>query len=349
MDTIFFRADSSNIIGAGHIYRCINLANFLKKKYKIHFICRKLKGNLIHKIKSKKFRVFINYSRINYLHPKIWSKENQIEDAEFIKKKLKKKYKLIISDHCGLGKTWGKEIKNSFVKHLAIDDFKYFNKECDYYLNYNYSTRSLLSKNKNTTYFCGERYILSGHNILFKKKKKNKFYKRLLVFFGSVDKENFTQSLYNFFKVVDYKSIKVEILVGINHKFKKKFKKIKKKKNLSFIFKQVKNFNNFYKAYDLVLSAVNTTMYEQIKAGFKPFVIAQNDHQNKIIKSLEEKKLVKKFDFKIKNRKKTKYLLESHKNLYQRPESKIVSLIKKNSTKHVAKKIDNIIDSLKYK
>ena len=234
MDTIFFRADSSNLIGAGHIYRCINLANFLKEKYKIHFICRKLKGNLIHKIKSEKFRVFINNSRKNYLHPKIWSKENQIEDAKFINKKLKKKHKLIISDHYGLGKTWGKKIKSSFVKHLAIDDFKYFNKECDYYLNYNYSTRLLLSKNKNTKFFCGEKYILNGHNILFKKKKKNKFYKRLLVYFGSVDKGNFTQSLYNFFKVVDYKSIKVDILVGVNYKFKKKLKKIKKKKKFEF-------------------------------------------------------------------------------------------------------------------
>lgn len=116
---------------------------------------------------------------------------------------------------------------------------------------------------------------------------------------------------------------------------------------MSFIFNQVKNFNNFYKTYDLVLSAVNTTMYEQIKAGFKPLVVAQNNHQKEIIKSLEEKKLIKKFDFKIKDKKKIEYLLESHKNLYQIPGSKVASLIKKNSTKHVAKKIDNIINNIK--
>ena len=34
-------------------------------------------------------------------------------------------------------------------------------------------------------------------------------------------------------------------------------------------------------------------MYEQIKAGFKPFVIAQNNDQIKIIQNLEKKNLLK--------------------------------------------------------
>ena len=165
MDKIFFRADSSNTIGAGHIYRCINLARFLKKKYKIVFICRELKGNLIHKIKSEKFEVYKNKQKISFSHPKIWSKKNQLDDAKFIKQKIKKKYKLIISDHYGLGKIWGKKIKDTFKKHLAIDDLKYFNKACDYYLNYNFPKRLLISKVKNVKYFCGENYILNGHKI----------------------------------------------------------------------------------------------------------------------------------------------------------------------------------------
>ena len=89
MDKIFFRADSSNTIGAGHIYRCINLARFLKKKYKIVFICRELKGNLIHKIKSEKFEVYKNKQKISFSHPKICQK-NQLDDAKFIKQKIKK-------------------------------------------------------------------------------------------------------------------------------------------------------------------------------------------------------------------------------------------------------------------
>ncbi len=347
MDKIFFRADSSNTIGAGHIYRCINLARFLKKKYKIVFICRELKGNLIHKIKSEKFEVYKNKQKISFSHPKIWSKKNQLDDAKFIKQKIKKKYKLIISDHYGLGKIWGKKIKDTFKKHLAIDDLKYFNKACDYYLNYNFPKRLLISKVKNVKYFCGENYILNGHKIFFKKKKKSKQSKKLLVFFGSVDRKNFSKSSYDFFKELDYKNLKVDILVGINHKFKKKFLKIKKRENLRFIFNRVENFNKFYKAYDLVLSAANTTMYEQIKAGFKPFVIAQNNDQIKIIQNLEKKKLIKKFNFKIKNEKKIKYLINSHKNFFEKPKSKIALLIKRNSTESVAKKIDKIIKNLK--
>ena len=347
MDKIFFRADSSRTIGTGHVYRCINLARLLKKKYKIFFICRELEGNLIRKIKSEKFKIYKNNQKISFSHPKKWSKKNQLEDFKFIKQKLKKKYKLIISDHYGLGKIWGNKIKDIFEKHLAIDDLKYFNKVCDYYLNYNYPKRLIISKAKNTKYFCGENYIINGHKIFFKKKKKIKKYKKLLIFFGSVDRKNFSKSSYDFFKYLNYKNLKVDILVGINHKFKKKFMRIKKNKNVSFIFNRVKNFNKFYEIYDFVLSAANTTMYEQIKAGFKPFVIAQNDNQIKIVKNLEKKKLIKKFNFKIKNKKKIQYLFDSHKNFYEKPGSKVALLIKKNSTENVAKKIDKIIYNIK--
>ena len=146
--------------------------------------------------------------KISFSHPKIWSKKNQLDDAKFIKQKIKKKYKLIISDHYGLGKIWGKKIKDTFKKHLAIDDLKYFNKACDYYLNYNFPKRLLISKVKNVKYFCGENYILNGHKIFFKKEKKSKQSKKLLVFFGSVDRKNFSKSSYDFFKELDYKNLK---------------------------------------------------------------------------------------------------------------------------------------------
>ena len=347
MEKIFFRVDSSNEIGSGHIYRCINLAKSLKNKYKIFFICRKFDGNLIHKIRSEKFKVLINNKKINYSHPKVWSKNKQKEDVEFIKKKLKKKYKFIISDHYGLGKTWGKRIKDIFERHLAIDDSKYFNKVCDFYLNYNFSEKSLNSKNKKTKYFCGQKFILNGHNILFKKKTNKKSYKRIFIFFGSVDKKNFTKFFYNFFNKAKFDNLKIDILVGINHKFRKKFSRNKKYKNVSLIYNKVKNFNKLYKKYDHTLTAANTTMYEQIKADFKPFVIAQNNDQTKVIKNLEKKKLIKKFNLKIRNKKKIKYLFDSHINFFERPESTIASLIKKNSTKYVAKKIDKIINDIK--
>ena len=54
---IAFRVDSSNLIGAGHIRRCIKLANDLRcKSKKIYFITKNLNGNFNKLIDKKKFK-----------------------------------------------------------------------------------------------------------------------------------------------------------------------------------------------------------------------------------------------------------------------------------------------------
>ena len=181
-----------------------------------------MKGNLIHKIKSEKFEVYKNKQKNKFFASKNLVKKNQLDDAKFIKQKIKKKYKLIISDHYGLGK-YVKKIKDTFKKHLAIDDLKYFNKACDYYLNYNFPKRLLISKVKNVKYFCGENYILNGHKIFLKKKKKVNNQKNYSFFLVVLTEKIFPNLSYDFFKELDYKNLKVDILVGINHKFKKIF------------------------------------------------------------------------------------------------------------------------------
>ena len=52
---IAFRVDSSNLIGAGHVHRCLKLAEHLKYKKgkKIIFISKNLKGNFNYLIKKK--------------------------------------------------------------------------------------------------------------------------------------------------------------------------------------------------------------------------------------------------------------------------------------------------------
>ena len=49
-----FRVDSSTKIGAGHLLRCLTIADELKKcGYEVTFICRNLSGNLISLINYK--------------------------------------------------------------------------------------------------------------------------------------------------------------------------------------------------------------------------------------------------------------------------------------------------------
>ena len=95
---VFFRVDASNTIGTGHVFRCLNLAKFLKKKgWQIFFLCKQLNGNLISLIKRNNFDVF---SYISKDHNNIVDLN---EDLNFTIKQVHQiKPKWLILDHYNL-------------------------------------------------------------------------------------------------------------------------------------------------------------------------------------------------------------------------------------------------------
>ena len=198
MKLIIFRADSSDKIGSGHIFRCINLAKNLKKKdNRILFICQNLKGNFINYIKKNKFKVIINrnVSKEKKIHS--WSKKNQIKDVNFLINK-EKKIDLVILDHYGLGSTWRKKIRPFCKKIFLIDDFDRNKEFCDFYLNHNeYRLKNNFKKPKIN--LCGINYLLTGNNLKFIK-KKIKIKKNIFFYMGSVDSKNIT---FKFVKLIN--------------------------------------------------------------------------------------------------------------------------------------------------
>ena len=60
MATAIFRVDGSREIGAGHIMRCLVLAEELRRTgADVFFVCRKMSGDFSDVIEKKSFRVFV--------------------------------------------------------------------------------------------------------------------------------------------------------------------------------------------------------------------------------------------------------------------------------------------------
>ena len=100
-----FRVDSSNLIGAGHVRRCLKLAEELKYKCnKIIFITKDLKDNFNNLIKKKNFKLVLIKNNT--------SNKNIVHDSNITKKICKKRaIDILIKDHYHLNGVWEKRLK----------------------------------------------------------------------------------------------------------------------------------------------------------------------------------------------------------------------------------------------
>lgn len=339
MKILIFRVDSSNIIGSGHVFRCVNLANqFNKKKYNIIFVCKRYEGNFIDYIKKNNFKVIIDSDLYIQKKKKYWPIKEQINDANFFIKQIKKKITkvdLIVIDHYGLGSIWRKKIKPLCKKIFVIDDFHKNSSFCDFYLNHN-SLKSKMKIIRNKIILRGVDYLLTGKNLKFKKgtisRKNNIFF-----YMGSVDSNNITNKFIKFFSSKLFADYKFYIIIGRNNiEAKLITNSTLQNNNIIYMSDKLKNFQSFYQKIGNVFSPVNTTMYEQIKYGFKPIVIPQNNIQFAIGRKLFKEGFINLISLKNLSEKKLKNIIDKNKNFLFKKKfkknsvEKVAEIIKKN-------------------
>ena len=164
---VAFRVDSSNLIGTGHVRRCLKLAEDLRHKCnKIIFITKDLKNNFNDLIKKKQFKlVLIKKSR---------EKKNIFQDSNVTKKICKKHaIDILVKDHYDLNSNWEKNNKRNINKLVVIDDFTKKRHHCD--IIFNNLNNKKVDKTKN---YSGLEFVIIPSRLKKKKKKKKKKLKK---------------------------------------------------------------------------------------------------------------------------------------------------------------------------
>tara|TARA_B100000401_G_scaffold278983_1_gene190512 strand:- start:765 stop:1718 length:954 start_codon:yes stop_codon:yes gene_type:complete len=266
---IVFRCDSSHSIGFGHVKRCLNLADNLRSKFNILFICKNLKGNFIDKIKYKKV---------------ILSKHlNKKSEVNFINKKILKNYsiKWLIKDNYNLDLYWEKKIYQNFNNLFVIDDFVNRKHCCKRYLNQNY----IIKFNKKNIFNCKKFFIGPKYALISKLKVKKKNDKNVLIFFGGTDDKNFTLK---FLKKILYLNLKFKFtfLVGSKNKNKKKIKELIKLNKNFYLKYQEDNFQKIIDNNKFFIGSGGTTLWEMLKLNLKCMLITAHDNQVEINNNL---------------------------------------------------------------
>jgi UDP-2,4-diacetamido-2,4,6-trideoxy-beta-L-altropyranose hydrolase len=303
---IAFRVDASLAIGAGHVMRCLTLADALRERgaYCL-FICRPHVGNLLELIQQRQHHVFILPElNIGELHNAddstygAWLGADWTIDAQDTYQVLEKDYfDWLVVDHYALDQRWEQFLRTKCGRIMVIDDLANRLHDCDLLLDQNLGRNaddynSLLSSTSNL--IIGPKYALlrpefSQLRVSSLARRAVPKIQQLLISMGGVDKDNLTCQVLAALKISGMPSnIRVIVVMGSNAPW------INKVREVSTSFDQpisvlmgVSEMAKIMAESDLAIGAAGTTSWERCCLGLPAIQMALAENQVQIAHALD--------------------------------------------------------------
>jgi UDP-2,4-diacetamido-2,4,6-trideoxy-beta-L-altropyranose hydrolase len=236
--TIAFRVDANSQIGTGHFMRCLTLADSLQLcGAQIRFISRGLPGHLQDMLTTRGIGfVSLNstgeeYSLDDLAHSN-WlgvTQARDVEDSVFAL--ADQKWDWMVVDHYALDVRWESAMRNTAERIMVIDDLADRKHDCDLLLDQNYyrdmQTRYDGMVPENCRILLGPRYALLRFEFKVMRQQvrpRTGPVKKILVFFGGVDSENYTEQAIDALFESDIPDIHVDVVIGAKHPYLEQIK-----------------------------------------------------------------------------------------------------------------------------
>lgn len=304
---IAFRVDASLAIGAGHVMRCLTLADALRERgADCLFICRPHFGNLLGLIQQRQHHVFIlpdlNIGEFHNVDDSIygaWLGTDWTSDAQDTYQVLEKDYfDWLVVDHYALDQRWEQFLRPKCDRIMVIDDLANRLHDCDLLLDQNLGRNAddynaLLSSTCNL--LIGPDYALLRpefarlREISLARRAVPKI-QQLLISMGGVDKDNVTCQVLAALKISGMShNIKVIVVMGSNAPW------IGKVKEASTSFDQpisvlmgVSEMAKIMAESDLAIGAAGTTSWERCCLGLPAIQMTLAENQVQIACALDD-------------------------------------------------------------
>jgi UDP-2,4-diacetamido-2,4,6-trideoxy-beta-L-altropyranose hydrolase len=288
---IVFRVDSSAVIGAGHVMRCLTLADELRGSCEeIIFIHRELPGSMIDYINGRGFLVY----RIPPTPGEAqWRRDADKTQDILIRNNLKPDW-LIVDDY-GLDKRWESALRPLVKGIMVIDDLAGREHDCDILLDQNYyrnfETRYQGLVPADCRQLLGPKYALL--RLEFKTARqslrvRDNSIKRILVFYGGSDPTNETAKALEAVKLLNRPDITVDVAVGSANPHRVMIEEICSGMDNANFYCQVENMAELMAQADLALGAGGTATWERCYLGLPALVTIIAKNQRETVEALAE-------------------------------------------------------------
>ena len=297
---IAFRTDASAEIASGHFMRCVTLADELKKKgAKIRFLSKNLPLHLIKILKQKGFEyvalnICANIEEIDDLAHSSWLGTSQAQDARATIEALadQRLWDWVIVDHYALDGRWETMVHARTKRLMVIDDLADRQHNCEILLDQNFyldmQSRYIGKIPTQCRLLSGPRYSLLREEFRTLREEVKPHLgdiKRVLVFFGGVDGDDYTSLAIEALAELNSELI-VDVVIGIQHPNREKIK------NACFKYDYNLHIQTKYIGYlmaeaDLAIGAGGSSSWERCCLGLPSLLVALAEHQIDIAKSLD--------------------------------------------------------------
>jgi UDP-2,4-diacetamido-2,4,6-trideoxy-beta-L-altropyranose hydrolase len=280
-----FRVDASNVIGTGHVVRCLTLAEELRRKGgRCLFICRRQSGDLIEYIQNQGFETHA------IIHPNESSNKNMFQisfDAQSTQRIIENfDIDWMIIDHYEIDIYWENLIRSLCRNIMIIDDLANRRHDCDILLDQNLRSnavdryRSLLP-DKCLLIQGPEHVILRPDFDAPSGRCRDGILHHVLVYFGGNDHTN--QAFHALLALQNFSELTADIVLGSNHPYKVQLQDLSNEK---LIVHEMVNMADAMKRADLALGVCGIAAWERCAMGLPALVCISADNQIEDAESL---------------------------------------------------------------
>jgi UDP-2,4-diacetamido-2,4,6-trideoxy-beta-L-altropyranose hydrolase len=310
MKRIIFRTDASNVIGSGHIMRCLTLAKYLRNAGAICcFICREHPGHMNDFIRSQGFEVIgLNLPEAKMVATEVcseslahapWLGVDWQTDAEQTKSAFGELLAdWLIVDHYSLDARWERTLASNYRKLMVIDDLADRHHVCDVLLDQN-MVEGLQERYQGKvpdqcSCLIGPQYALLRPEFVQLRvaslaRRAYPKLSRLLVFLGGSDVENETSKVIDGLLISKRNWDHIDVVVGQGFPALNTLQKKLQSVNLTATLHiQTNAMAELMSKADLAITAGGSITWEKCVLGLPSFVVIQGCNQQPIARKMHQ-------------------------------------------------------------